>query len=660
MSQIIPHFTPEILARSNNKYNIPIYQRLFEWEEDQIKQLLEDLTYAFNKDRSKSYYIGMLTAKEPDKDSDPFDLVDGQQRFTVMTLLGLVFRDVANDTAWNKFLRVDGNKVQRLTFSSRPSDSKYLNHVINTEKNPEHIDGNEKMKTGLSVIKQYLEENLKRDEVSEFSKFVFSHLVFFISCLPKKYNGPKLNIYFERMGSAGVNLKPFEKLKVDMLKVLDTEDKLKYQNAWSLVENTDYYIYKAIKDSQSKDQKVYETYIKEEVKKLSKELLQHDSNGIFFDRCARVYKNDDEIEGKSISEILAEDPNSKTMSDGLENNNNEGEAEGNFPIYFPDLLLLTLYWCNEEFGWNENISVLDFFKRDNLTDTFNKCFFKESDTDLKTKVKSFIEHLFAFRFIMDIWFFRSQENQDYVCFPYVPDGEKEKCECMMKYESMLYVYSNEMTNYKNWFEPLIEIVYKKKTTNPYAVFKALRKKDSESHSILEDGHPTYTDNERYWFWRLDFELWWRRNIVFKKEDNSDYQKVANSYIFRRNRSIEHIAPQTPQADSDVIWDVDEQGNVKDVYGDSNVNLRDCFGNLCMISNSVNSALHNSSYNMKKAYVVDHINDKNGYKSIESLKLLYVHQEFGGHNPWTKDAIRKHGNEIYKKFIQWIDEEDVEK
>ena len=44
--------TPELVCRkySNKRYQIPIYQRLFEWDQEKIEQLLNDLYISYKKD----------------------------------------------------------------------------------------------------------------------------------------------------------------------------------------------------------------------------------------------------------------------------------------------------------------------------------------------------------------------------------------------------------------------------------------------------------------------------------------------------------------------------------------------------------------------------------------------------------------------------------
>lgn len=111
-------------------------------------------------------------------------------------------------------------------------------------------------------------------------------------------------------------------------------------------------------------------------------------------------------------------------------------------------------------------------------------------------------------------------------------------------------------------------------------------------------------------------------------------KIVEDYVFRRNRSIEHIAPQTPQSNSTMKWDDSEEDET----------LRDSFGNLVMISQGLNSSLSNESYEVKTAHVRSYCNgSKSG--SIESLKLLMVYKDYP--NGWTKEAIEEHGKKMYE-------------
>ena len=43
-------------------YEIPIYQRNYAWEKDEIATLVQDVYDSFKKDRTKAYYIGTLVS----------------------------------------------------------------------------------------------------------------------------------------------------------------------------------------------------------------------------------------------------------------------------------------------------------------------------------------------------------------------------------------------------------------------------------------------------------------------------------------------------------------------------------------------------------------------------------------------------------------------
>lgn len=83
-----PPVTPSKIVQDNWRFSIPIYQRLFVWESEQIDRLLDDLWMASqNKDQSP-YYVGVITAVEQSygKNGRVFSVVDGQQRLTFLLL----------------------------------------------------------------------------------------------------------------------------------------------------------------------------------------------------------------------------------------------------------------------------------------------------------------------------------------------------------------------------------------------------------------------------------------------------------------------------------------------------------------------------------------------------------------------------------------------
>ena len=157
------------------------------------------------------------------------ELIDGQQRFTVMMLLGIVM--VNYYSKWNQFLEV--NDELRLFFQSRTDDNKYLKDLMLDAKSSTY--DNLYMKLGIESIKNFFAKELSEIDKSAFSQYVFKNLSFFISRLPQDYSSKALNKYFETMNSTGKNLENHEILKVDILKSTTRFDKAKLAEIWNAV-----------------------------------------------------------------------------------------------------------------------------------------------------------------------------------------------------------------------------------------------------------------------------------------------------------------------------------------------------------------------------------------------------------------------------------------
>ena len=66
-------------------YKIPRYQRNFAWSEKEVLELLLDIYNQYKNNRS-NYYIGSLVVF---KNENVYEVIDGQQRLTVITLIYL-------------------------------------------------------------------------------------------------------------------------------------------------------------------------------------------------------------------------------------------------------------------------------------------------------------------------------------------------------------------------------------------------------------------------------------------------------------------------------------------------------------------------------------------------------------------------------------------
>ena len=597
-------YTPEEITRENLFFTIPIYQRLFEWDTENIVTLLEDLIKEYDQTGGQGdYYIGMLTSTKNN------ELVDGQQRFTVLMLLGSVLKKHYDE--WSGFL-INENKP-RLDFTSRPLDNTYLRFLIEGKADECRPYKNSKMQNGYKQVKIFMEEKVPEEKRCSFASYIFHHLCFFISNLPEEYSPRDLNKYFERMNTTGKNLEQHEILKVKLLSNLDN-DVDKYMLLWNKLADVDTLLIRERKDENLEDVK--------------RQALTSDITAIFSGSLINGMNGDVHDDAISIDEI--------PESDSAPKKERELIKDSHCALSFPYLLLQVLY---RKLDGKIKCAVSDFFKPNNLLSIFEEYLpFSGNDVN-KEDIKDFMERLLRARLALDICFIRPTEY-GYSLDMNLPE-DNVALKNLLMLQSMMYVSSSNYTNYR-WFKWLMDAVDKAGIPDAEDFYRTLLDEIDKEFELPPYEELTYKSDIRYWFWRLDFYIWQHRDELFGK--GSPEWRIADNYIFRRNRSIEHIAPQTPQSQSALQW-TDSKEDVR---------LRDSFGNLVMISQGLNSSLSNESYEVKAAHVQSYCNgSKSG--SIESLKLLVAYKNYP--NGWSKDTIEKHGREMYDRLKTAVEASD---
>lgn len=589
-------YTPNKIVNDQKFFSIPIYQRLFEWDTENIVNLLEDLKKEYDQTEGHGdYYIGMLTSTKEN------ELVDGQQRFTVMMLLACVMQDYYSD--WKDFLSFD-NKV-RLDFSSRPLDNTYLMTLIEHKDDAFVSFKNYRMQNGCEQIRAFM-TNIKQIDESKrtsFAKYIFQHLSFFVSYLPQGYSPQDLNKYFERMNTSGKNLEQHEILKVKLLSNLDC-DVDKYMLLWNKLADVDTLLIRRKKDTDMSEVKCQAL-----TSNIQTIIERNLINGL------DIKEQDDAI---SIKDVM--------LSSNSPKNEREFNRDSRCALTFPYLLLQVLY---RKLGKSIRCHINEFFKPSNLISIFEEYLPFNGNKVNQEDIKEFMEMLVKARLALDICFVRPTEYG--YSLDLNLDEDNEKLKHLMMFQSMLFVSSSNYTNYR-WFNWLMDAVDKWGIPEADALYGFLKEELDKEMSLPTYEKINYGGDNRYWFWRLDFYIWQHRKELFEKD--SAEMNIVENYIFKRNRSIEHVAPQTPQTNSDMKWEQSEEDK----------SLRDSFGNLVMISQSLNSSLSNESFEVKHAHVESFCNgSKTG--TIESLKLLLIYHDF--HQKWDKTAIKEHGVKAYQ-------------
>lgn len=581
-------YTPKLIVEDKDHlcFNIPLYQRLFSWGEEQVKGLLLDLKEHFNKnDDNAPYYLGMLSCIGK---GSVYDLIDGQQRFTVMTLLAIVLRQY--DGRWNEFL--DGGR--RINFVARYKDREYLLAAISDV--TEHLtEPNEKMESAIKLMISFMRDNFETDEARRvFASNTYERMSFFFSVLPSEYlNDPmSLNKYFEAMNAGGKGLEQHEILKVQLLRGEHGQEKL--TRIWNSVSEMGHFIIKKREDCRE-----------EEYRQLYKNAIELCRNGRFedaFSLCESSYDSEDNVE---IGMIAAEKRK--------EENHREEESEDQSILSFPEFLMLIL-------DIHQNLSGSYSFYRSDLLSAF--------DNNPLSDIHSFYNTMLFYRLLFDYYIITKTESPGGNRYELIARmGNEFEVDCVRQYQSMLYVSS---TPYYNWLKPLLMLLSSKPIQSASELLSILKSIDNSIRKFPSSVENLAYDNgpDRYWFWRLDYYLWENKEKFF---ENAKDQEIVRDYVFRANRSLEHLHPQ--HQDNNEEW--------PEEYVHT-------FGNLAMISQSFNSQQSDDPVTVKFARISDQAHNH----ALQSLKLYRMYLDAKG-NPdgWTIEKMESHQQKMFELLIK---------
>ncbi len=582
-------YTPRDIVEQ--RFSIPLYQRLFAWTPKEVKKLLSDLKEHFESDRFKkeknAYYLGMLTAIERE---GFVDLIDGQQRFTVMILMAIAFKHLPE---WRKFL--DSGK--RLKLVARSEDETFIHNLINDDNLNNHLGignlpygyENLYMKNALLCINKYVDETFDDNNArNEYALNIYNHLTFLISELPPHYlkEATSLNKYFEVLNSTGRGLEQHEILKVKLIRNHQNSEKL--VRIWNAVSQMELPIIRRNEDINN-----------HQYADLYRNAIRECRQGNFDNALSYIKEsiNDAQENANTIDVIPVKKKEKTTGFHAVEKQDSI--------MSFPEFLLLSL---DLTFNLNGKDS---FYQKDKLIERFEK----QSIIDIEV----FYNNLLFYRLLLDYYVVRRDISNGQSRFTIIfRDNDRESRECLRQYLSMLTV----STEFYTWLVPYMKqlLLLPNDWQEASVILRQLKEEDNGRR--CKDGYPQklrtekYPNIDRYWFWRLDYYLWEKRAEQF----NADDKRIVEEYVFRTNRSIEHLHPQ------------DESNN--DAW---NPEITNGFGNLAMISQSFNSLQSNDNIRVKFARIQEQLDNK----TLQSLKMLKMFRSANeDHSKWSEQLANE--------------------
>lgn len=588
--------TPKSIVLDKILFRIPLYQRLFTWGESQVRQLMVDLHIHFEKPIKKAYYLGMITVV---RQGERLDLIDGQQRTTVLMLLaiGLIKTLPESEIKQNWSKLFDSSK--RVFFNGRSDDREYL---LSLAEGKQSTYRNLNMEEGLSCIENYLNKNFDESGRTQFADNVFNNLTLFVTELPEHYveNPTSLNEYFEAMNSSGKSLEQHEILKVELLRNYDKDDKLTLTRLWNAVSNFEQPLIK-LEDAEDARLLQCDTY---------KKVIRLCRSGNF-DEARQSLSQHTEIDGKRIRiaeiEVKKYDFSNKTYRD-------KEDGILSFPEFL--LLVLALHTGKDELARVHPTKLHDTFKSNPIP---------------QEEIADFYHELFMYRLLLDMYVVRlkynSSSSSHTLIFKHQDECEKDEHARLRQYQAMLDV----STEPHIWVLPLLK--YLKSLDHEPSQIELL--KFLMIQDIQRSGHNKcpqisnldYDSKPRYWLWRLDYALW--EKLILEGKNAFPYEdlqtEAIRQYEFRNNRSIEHLHPRN------------EDNNDRWPWEDVN-----SFGNLAMISSGFNSQQSNLPVHVKFANLEVQIGNKN----LQSIKLYFMYLKAKkSEAEWTTISKDEHSEEM---------------
>ena len=618
------------------RYVIPRYQRAYAWEEKEIEQLIDDI--CDDNDPKRDYYIGsLIVARRKADDGVEYEVIDGQQRLTTIYLLLQSLLDEGY------FSRGDVSVGEALSFDCRSKSNCTLAYIRSDARKSEGKEEllDQSILLAVDIIKKKLAREFG-DRVEDQKKFVdrLKHVVLYRIEVPEHTD---LNRYFEIMNTRGEQLEQHDILKARLMNYLDDAcEREAFARIWEACSDMTGYVQMHFS-------------VEDRVKLFGQWWSDPPSENALRELCRGKRRSEGKSEGLDISKII----DLKSEVDDVVGALKKRDAEARFEsiIDFPYFLLHVLrVFCRAERLSMDGAEELGSLLDDKLLlKDFDKVITsceKRGDMDVKRWfARTFIQFLLRSRFLFDKFIIKRENTEDdqdgrwslkelrtsgagSAKKPYYADtslrykSEWEKTyaprnkECLMIQSALRVSYTSPKV--MHWITELLVWLFNNNETERYKLTDEAERIAAEAvmENFLDLGnYELGVQTPHVVFNYLDYLLW--------KSDKEAYK----DFVFEFRNSVEHWYPQHPSDGTIEPWDG-----------------RDVFGNLCIISRSVNSKFSNLSPESKmKSY------KKMVQKGSLKLRIMGDIIERGTSETWRLSECAKHEEEMISLLCEAVQE-----
>ncbi len=226
-----------LVAEDDAYYQIPIYQRPYQWGEEQCKELLNDLFENYEDYREDDYFCGSLVLIQSDEGNKTYDIVDGQQRLSTFILLAKVLATLYSEhlTEESKdYLQESLNgrygKKDRLNFNAIGFNSKKDFQYALTSFNDAPVGNNKNnyLKNAI-CLKNYLRKK-EIEDINDFIEWLYFKVVFITITCP---DADKALRIFDVLNARGLALNATDIFKGELLKHAKEHEQEEFVSRWN-------------------------------------------------------------------------------------------------------------------------------------------------------------------------------------------------------------------------------------------------------------------------------------------------------------------------------------------------------------------------------------------------------------------------------------------
>ena len=228
----------DFIGKGKKIFNIPVYQRNYDWQEENCKKLFTDIENIIKHNEEIEHFLGTVVyvLTKIERDYEEYVLIDGQQRITSISLLlkALHEKIISEDTKesiWEQYL-INKKSPDNIRIRLKPIESDSVSYKQLIDNNDDSSNSN--VCRNYKIFKELL-ENSHYSAEQIYSALYKIELVTIKLEKDKKSENPQL--IFESLNSTGLSLTQADLIRNYLLMNSEYEKQtVLYKNFWLKIE----------------------------------------------------------------------------------------------------------------------------------------------------------------------------------------------------------------------------------------------------------------------------------------------------------------------------------------------------------------------------------------------------------------------------------------